>query len=183
MSDPFIGEIQIFGFDFAPKGWAKCNGQTLAITQNQALFAVIGTTFGGNGVSTFQLPNLQSRVPVGQGNGQGLSPRVMGATFGEETHVLLYNETPLHNHSVAAISNPTLANNTDVPSPTQFLAQTTFTGPVGAVTNVYVPDSAPKNSMSGAAIGNTGGQSHSNLMPLLAVNFCIALNGIFPSRN
>ena len=183
MGDFFVGEIQIFGFNFAPKGWAQCNGQLLPISQNQALFSLLGTTYGGDGIRTFQLPNLQGRLPMGQGAGPGLTPRVPGQTFGEENHLLLSSENPNHTHSVAAISNPTLANNTDVPGPTQFLAQTTFSGSAGAITNVYVADPAPGNPMSGSAVGSVGGQPHSNLMPLLALNFCIALNGIFPSRN
>jgi microcystin-dependent protein len=182
MSDFFLGEIQMFGFDFAPKNWAKCNGQLIAIAQNQALFAVLGTTYGGDGVRTFALPDLRSRVPVGEGTGPGLSPRVMGQIFGEENHTLLVTEMPSHTHTVAAISNPTVANNTYIPGPTQFLAQTNFTG-TGTNTDVYVPDSAPTSPMDPTAVGKTGGLPHTNLMPLLAVNFCIALSGIFPSRN
>jgi microcystin-dependent protein len=183
MSDFFMGEIQMFGFDFAPKGWAQCNGQIMAIAQNQALFSLLGTTYGGDGIRTFQLPDLRSRLPMGQGSGPGLTPRVLGEIVGEENHTLLAAENPLHTHSVAAISNPELANNTNVPGPTQFLAQTTFSGPAGAITNVYVADPAPNNPMNASAVSTVGGQPHSNLMPLLAVNFCIALNGIFPSRN
>ena len=183
MSGFFVGEIQLFGFGFAPKGWALCNGQLLSITQNTALFALLGTTFGGNGVSTFALPDLRSKLPMGQGNGPGLTPRVLGQTFGEETHTLLVSENPAHTHLVNAISNPTTANNTDVPGPTQFLAQTTTTGAGVGTANLYVPDNQPASPMSAAAVGITGGQPHSNLMPLLTVNFCIALTGIFPSRN
>jgi microcystin-dependent protein len=183
MSDFFLGEIQIFGFDFAPKGWAKCNGQLLPIAQNQALFSVLGTVYGGNGISTFALPDLQGRLPMGQGDGPGLTPRVIGEKFGEEQHTLLSSENPVHTHTVAAISNPVLANNTATPGPTQFLAQTTFKGSGAAITNIYVPDAAPKTPLNAAAVGTVGGQPHSNRMPLLALNFCIALSGIFPSRN
>jgi microcystin-dependent protein len=183
MTDFYLGEIQMFGFDFAPKGWALCNGQLLGISTNTALFSLLGTNYGGDGVRTFALPDLRGQLPMGQGNGPGLTPRVLGKTTGEASHVLLASETPAHTHSVNVISNPVLANSTDQPGPTQFLAQTTFSGSVGSPTLVYVPDSHPNNVMNGAAVGLTGGQPHSNLMPLLAVNFCIALVGIFPSRN
>jgi microcystin-dependent protein len=183
MTDFFVGEIQMFAFDFAPKNWALCNGQLLAIAQNQALFSLLGTTYGGDGVRTFALPDLRGRLPMGQGTGFGLSPRTLGQTLGEESHTLLASETPTHTHSVNVISNPTLTSNTDAPGPTQFLAQTTYSGSVGATTNVYVPDPAPNNAMSAAAVSTTGGQAHDNLMPLLTVNFCIALFGVFPARN
>jgi microcystin-dependent protein len=181
MSDAFVGEIQMFGFDFAPKNWALCNGQILSIQQNQALFSLLGTSFGGNGTTTFALPNLQSLIPAGQGNGPGLTPRVLGETIGEENHALLATENPSHSHAVNVISNPTLAN-TDVPGPTQFLTKTTYTG-TGPAPQLYASDSAPGSAMSAAAVGQVGGTPHANLMPLLTVNFCIALFGIFPSRN
>lgn len=183
MSTFFTGEIQLFGFNFAPKNWAQCNGQILPISQNQALFSLLGTVYGGNGVTTFALPDLRGRLPMGQGQGPGLSARTLGQALGEESHTLIATQTPTHTHSVNVISNPTLANNTAVPGSTQFLAQTTFSGPDGATTNIYVPDSAPGNAMNTAAVGTTGGQPHSNLMPLLAVNFCICLSGVFPTRN
>jgi microcystin-dependent protein len=181
MSDPFVGEIQMFGFDFAPKNWALCNGQIMSIQQNQALFSLLGTTFGGNGTTTFALPNLQSRIAAGQGNGPGLTGRVLGEIIGEENHTLLPNENPSHSHAVNVISNPTLANS-DVPGPTQYLAKTTYSG-TGFAPKLYAADSAPTSAMSPAAVGQVGGTPHPNLMPLLTVNFCIALFGIFPSRN
>jgi microcystin-dependent protein len=183
MSVFFVGEIQLFGFNFAPKNWALCNGQVMSIAQNQALFSVLGTAFGGNGSTTFALPDLRGRLPMGQGNGPGLTPRTLGQAFGEENHTLIASETPTHTHSVNVISNPTLANNTAVPGPIQFLAQTTYSGSDGAITKIYEPDRAPGNAMNPAAVGTVGGQPHSNLMPLLAVNFCICLFGVFPSRN
>jgi len=183
MTDFFIGEIQMFGFGFPPKNWALCNGQLLSINQNQALFSVLGTTYGGDGTRTFALPDLRGRLPMGQGTGFDLSPRTLGDKLGEESHTLLISETPQHSHLVNAISKPNLANNTDTPGPAQFLAQTTFSGSVGATTNVYVPDGAPGSALNAAAVGTTGGQPHTNLMPLLVVNFCICLSGIFPSRN
>jgi microcystin-dependent protein len=182
MADFFLGEIQMFGFDFAPKGWVQCNGQLLPIAQNQALFSVLGTVYGGDGIRTFQLPDLRSRLPMGQGDGPGLTSRKAGQITGEENHQLLVTEIPAHTHSVAAISKPDLTKNTDAPGPTEFLAQTTFTGSVGAETPIYVPDPAPTLPLNTAAVGFTGGQPHSNIMPLLAINFCIALEGIFPSR-
>jgi microcystin-dependent protein len=183
MSDFFMGEIQIFGFGFPPRGWMQCNGQLLSITQNSALFALLGTVYGGDGIRTFALPDLRSTLPMGQGSGPGLTPRTMGEKAGEETHTLAVSETPKHSHSVEVISNPDLTKNTDLPGTNQFLAETTFSGDDGAITNLYVPDSAPSHTMSSSAIGLTGGQPHSNLMPLLAVNFCIAMSGIYPSRN
>jgi microcystin-dependent protein len=182
MGQFFLGEIQLFGFIFPPKNWALCNGQILSIQQNQALFSLLGTVFGGNGTTTFALPNLQSRVPIGQGTGPGLSPRPLGQITGEEQHTLLPSENPSHSHAVNVISNPTLANNTDVPGPTQYLAQTTFSG-TGIAPLLYATDSAPTVAMNPAAVGTIGGAPHNNLMPLLTVNFCIALSGIFPSRN
>jgi microcystin-dependent protein len=112
-----------------------------------------------------------------------LSPRTIGQSFGEESHLLQATETPAHTHGVAAISNPTLANNSDAPGPTEFLAQTTFSGSKGATTNLYVADPEPSSAMSGAAVGTVGGKPHTNLMPLLAINFCISLTGVFPSRS
>jgi microcystin-dependent protein len=183
MTDFFLGEIEMFGFAFAPKGWALCNGQIMSIQQNTALFAVIGTTYGGNGTTTFGLPDLRGRVAMGQGQGPGLSSRTVGETFGEENHTLLINETPTHNHLLNVLSNPNLANNTDTPAPNMVLAQTTSAGVSQTPTNVYVQDGGPTNSMNPATVGTVGGQPHTNMMPTLVVNYCICLNGIFPSRN
>ncbi|QAU46354.1 phage tail protein [Bradyrhizobium guangzhouense] len=182
MTDFFIGEIEMFGFNFAPKGWAQCNGQLLSIQQNQALFAVIGTAFGGNGTTNFALPDLRGRLPMGQGQGPGLSARTLGQAFGEENHTLLASETPGHNHFVNVISNPTAAN-ASAPGPALYLSQTSFSGPLGAETDLYVVDSAPGNAMNPTAVGLTGGQPHSNQMPTIVLNYCICLSGIFPSRN
>ncbi|HET7881835.1 MAG TPA: tail fiber protein [Acetobacteraceae bacterium] len=185
MSEPYLGQIELFSFGFAPKGWALCAGQIMAINQNQALFALLGTTFGGNGTTTFALPDLRSRVPMGQGNGGGLTPRTLGETAGEETHVLSIAETPPHVHTVQAIANPVLANNVDAPGPTVALAQTTGTDKSGGtlVVNIYATDNAPNQPLASGAIGPTGGQPHPNQMPYLALNACIALVGIFPTRN
>ena len=182
MSDFFLGEIELFGFNFAPKGWAMCNGQLLSIQQNTALFSLIGTYFGGNGTTNFQLPDMRGRLPMGQGQGLGLSGRTLGETLGQENHTLLVSETPGHNHNLNAMSNPTVAN-ASAPSPSVFLSKTSFSGPLGAETDLYVVDNAPGNVMNGSAVGTTGGQPHSNQMPTLVMNYCICLGGIFPSRN
>jgi microcystin-dependent protein len=184
MADPYLGEIEIFSFGYAPRGWAPCNGQLMSINQNQALFSLLGTKFGGNGMTTFALPDLRGRVPVGQGNGPGLPPRVIGQTGGEEGHTLQVSEMPLHTHTLQTI-NTSGTTNTDIPGPTVVLAQTVAkpSGTDQFTVNIYAKDSAPNQAMAGAAIGNSGGQPHPNMMPYLVGNFCIALQGIFPSRN
>jgi microcystin-dependent protein len=167
MALPFLGEIRIFSFSFAPKGWALANGQALPINQNQALFALLGTLYGGNGQTTFALPDLQGRVTMGF-NGNHLQ----GQSAGEASHILTIPEMPPHNHVPSANNAPG-----------------TLAGPAG---NFWANDSndnatfgtAPDTSPNAAAIANAGGsQPHSNMMPYLTLNFCIALQGIFPSRN
>jgi len=183
MSEPFIGQIEIFGFGFAPRGWAMCNGQLLAINQNQALFSLLGTQFGGNGIQTFALPDLRGRTSIGQGNGRGLSPRTIGQVVGEDTHTLSVNEMPQHSHNLGVITNSGTTN-TQVPGPTVALAQTTGVDQDGNTIPVDIySTSQPIQPMAPASIGNVGGQPHSNIMPSLVLNFCIALTGIFPSRN
>ena len=172
MAEPFLGQISMFAFNFPPKGWAFCNGQTLPIAQNQALFAILGTTYGGNGQTTFQLPNLQSRTPLGVGQGLGLSSYVLGQVGGAESHALTVNELPLHNHflqaSGAAAAGTPAANS-------EFTAQ--------ANVQMYRSGNAttPLNPTSIVPAG--GNQPHFNVQPCLTVVFCIALVGIFPSRN
>jgi microcystin-dependent protein len=164
MSDPFIAEIKVISFNFPPKGWAFCNGQLLAINQNQALFSILGTTYGGNGQTTFALPNFQARMPIHQGQGFNI-----GQVGGEVAHTLTINEMPAHNH------------------PAMAAAQTTGASPSGAVWAppgpvAYAPST--NGTMNAAAISNTGGsQPHNNEAPYLVLNFIIALVGIFPSRN
>ena len=156
-------------FGFAPKGWAQCNGQILPIAQNQALFSLLGTTYGGNGQTTFALPNLQSRVPI---MFNGTYP--WGAMGGEESHVLQVNEMPTHNHSGALIGTSTAGGST------------TPTGNVlaGVSTNAYIAGVPNPIVLSAGSIGQNGsGQAHENRQPLLALNFCISMTGIFPSRN
>jgi len=163
MADPFLSEIRLMSFNFAPKGWALCNGQTLPINQNQALFSLLGTTYGGDGRVNFALPNLQGRVPVHEGSGFTLGQR-----GGEEAHTITQQEFPTHNHFVSVVNS-----NASV-------------GPAGnyfaAANNAY--HQAPANTnLAPSSITNTGGsQAHQNMQPYLAVTFAIALQGIFPSQ-
>jgi microcystin-dependent protein len=170
MSTPFIGEVRIFSFDFAPRGWAQCNGQLLAINTNQALFSILGTTYGGNGQTTFALPDLRGRAPNHWGQGPGLSNYTLGQRAGEEAHTLINNEVPAHTHAVAASSGTA-----DVTSPANaFWAD-------GGVT-AY--SATPTAALSGGALSTVGQSTpHENRSPYLALNFCIALVGVFPSRN
>jgi microcystin-dependent protein len=174
MAQPYLGQISLFSFNFAPRGWAMCNGQLLPIVQNQALFAILGTTYGGNGTNTFQLPNLQSRTPIGYGTGVGLTPNSLGQTGGEENHTLLLTEMPSHMHPVQATSvGPT----SGTPA-----ANSIFATP--AKVPVYRSAGSATTQMNTASIANAGGsQPHTNIQPYLTINFCIALNGVFPSRN
>ena len=176
MSDPFVAEIRIFPFNFAPRGWAFCNGQLLPISQNTALFSLLGTTYGGDGKSTFALPNMQGSTPMQQGQGPGLSLRDLGELGGEENVTLLQTEMPSHNHPALA------ANNSGSPLPTPVgnaWSSGLKTGP-----SLYSATSANDVAMSPAATSITGGSlPHNNLMPYLTLNFCIALQGIFPPRS
>ena len=165
MSEPFLSEIKIVSFNFAPKGWALCNGQLLPINQNQALFSLLGTTYGGDGRVNFALPNLQGRIPIYFGNGHTL-----GETSGEENHTLILSEMPAHAHPVSA-SNA---------NPNQGLP----TGNMWANGAGAYSSSSPDSSMNPASISSAGGsQPHTNVQPFLVLNFIIALVGIFPSRN
>jgi microcystin-dependent protein len=165
MAEPFLSEIRIFSFGFPPKGWALCNGQLLPINQNQALFSLLGTTYGGDGRVNFGLPDLQGRVPLHNGSGFTLGER-----GGEQAHTLTISELPAHNHPVNASSN---AANASVPTGA-FWAD-------GAKSN-YAASS--NTGMDPASVVATGGsQAHLNLSPFLTLNFCIALQGIFPSQN
>jgi len=184
MSQPYLGQIEAFSFGIVPKGWVACNGQTLAIQQYTALFSLLGTTYGGNGVTTFQLPNLQGRVANGQGTGPGLPNYNMGDVNGETTHTLTIAESPQHNHLLNVTPAAAAANNTNVPGPTVALTAATVTTQ-GSTSPfpIYAPVSGnPGVAMSGAAIGTNGGQPHPNMMPYLTLNFCIAMQGTFPSR-
>jgi microcystin-dependent protein len=174
MADPFVAEIRIFPFNFAPLGWAFCNGQLLPISQNTALFSLLGTTYGGNGKSTFGLPNLQGSAPMFWGQGPGLTNRQIGEIGGSETVTLLASEIPSHNHSVGAQNVPLGG----VASPAGNVLNRPASGNLfGTVAPVPVP-------MSAQAISPTGtGLPHNNMMPYLTFNFCIALQGVFPPRS
>ena len=179
MDEPYIGEIRSIAFGYAPKGWAFCNGQTLPISQNQALFSLLGTTYGGNGSTTFNLPNLQSRVPVGAGQGPGLQNYVLGQQAGTETVALTPDQMPAHEHSIVGTM--------------QAGAAADETGPVGNfpagdASNHYSagPKNAtlgPANAVKGQTAAQGGNQPHDNRQPYLATYFVIALQGIFPSRS
>lgn len=176
MTEPFIGMIALFGFNFPPRGWALCNGQLLSISQNTALFSLLGTTYGGDGQTTFALPNLQSRVPLGMGQGPGLSNYRIGQTGGSENVTLLSTQMPAHNHALNVSGAPGTTN-----SPAGNVLATAFLPDETAV-NAYT--TTPNNTASPQAIGMAGGnQPHENVQPYLAMNYCIALQGIFPSRN
>jgi microcystin-dependent protein len=173
MSDFFIGEIKLLPYNWAPKYWAPCDGRQLAISTNQALFSLLGTTYGGNGVTTFALPDLRGRVPVHPNVGAGLP---QGAVGGVENVTLLLNNLPAHNHMVAA--NTTQGNN-------QTFANNYVAGAqiAGADVNLY---GAPNNlqTLNPASVSNTGGsQPHQNCQPSLVLSYCIAIQGIYPSRN
>jgi microcystin-dependent protein len=182
--EPYLGQIELFGFGYAPEGWAQCNGQLLPINQNQALFALIGTYFGGNGTTTFALPDLRGRLAVGQGSGSGLTPRTVGAVFGEENHVLSAAETPAHVHTLNAAANTAPGGNTDTPGPAVVLTRGIgkLANPTPVAINYLVADAAPRSALDRSAVAPAGGQPHANMMPFLALNFCIALQGIFPPR-
>lgn len=179
MADPFIGEIRPWALNFAPYGWAFCNGQLLAIAQNTALFAVLGTTYGGDGKNNFGLPNLQGRAPMHYGAGPGLTTRALGESGGAVNTTLTSTQLPIHNHNVTAQNvnaNLTTANN-------QFLANALEVGPRTVPFNSYGPASSltPMATSSVQTVG--GGQSHENMQPFLSINMCIALQGIFPVRS
>ena len=171
MSQPFLGQLALFPFGFAPKNWAVCAGQTLAINANQALFSLLGTTYGGDGITNFKLPNLQGRVPVMAGGAAGVA---LGQLGGEETHTLTVQEVPNHQHNLQAIT--AAANQA---SPGGNLLATTAGG-----ATVYGPPAGTLAALNGATITPAGGsQAHENRQPYLVLTWCIALNGVFPSRN
>jgi microcystin-dependent protein len=179
MSDQFLGEIRAMSFNYPPKGWAFCNGQILPINQNQALFALLGTTYGGNGTTNFQLPNLQGRLAIGSGQGPGLTNRTLGETGGEASHVLTVAEIPAHRHSINAYTAPGAPTNTPDSSVILASASTNQSGNPGVP--VY-GSGAP--TIPTVSLGQGGGsQPHENQMPYLVMNYCIAMVGIFPSRN
>jgi microcystin-dependent protein len=174
VADPFVAEIRIFPFNFAPRGWAFCDGQLLPLSQNTALFALLGTTYGGNGMSNFALPDLQGRAPMHPGQGPGLSLHDLGETGGSETVTLLESEIPSHAHTVTAATNPALLA---VPSANVSLARSRTVSAYQTTTNSNLTAMAPE------ALAPAGGDTpHNNLMPYVTFNFCIALQGVFPPQ-
>jgi len=167
MAEPFLSEVRIFSFVFAPRGWAQCNGQLLPINQNQALFSLLGTTYGGNGQTNFALPDLRGRVPIHTGAGHTL-----GESGGEQAHTLSLAELPAHGHAGIASSNgPTVTS----PSGNFWASNTSFS-PYGNTGDVQMSSQSSPGSIGGS-------QAHLNMQPFLTLNFSIALQGIFPSRN
>lgn len=169
MADAFIAEIRIVGFNFAPTGWAFCNGTILPISQNTALFSLLGTIYGGNGQTTFALPNLQGRMPLAPGQGPGLSPRSLGESAGVEVVTLLASEIPSHTHSIPSSS---------AVAPTAGVSG----APSLSSAKPYHPGPADVSASAGAVSAAGANQPHNNMPPYLAMNFIIALQGIFPPR-
>ena len=170
-SQPYVGEIVIVAFNFAPNGWATCNGQLLSISENETLFQLIGTTYGGDGQSTFALPDLRGRVPVHQGQGPGLNSYVLGETGGVETVTLSINQMPSHEHPV---SGQSALGSTAIPTGSVWASQSRL--------NVY-SSANPDTPMNPASVSTAGGnQAHDNRSPYLALNYIISLFGIFPSQ-
>lgn len=170
MSEPFLAEVRMVGFSFAPRGWAFCDGQILPISQNQSLFSLLGTTYGGDGRTSFALPDLRGRTPTHVGSSDGGASHPLGQKSGEETHTLSVAEMPQHRHAVQASSV-----NADAPIPAGNV--------LAAANNVYRDATNLIGLRAGAITATGGGQAHGNMQPFLAVNFCIALEGLFPSRN
>lgn len=177
MSSPFLGEIKMVGYNFAPRGYAFCNGQLMPIAQNAAVFALLGTTYGGDGTTTFRLPNMQGRVPMHQGNGPGLTSRVLGESGGTENVTLTSTNLPAHAHAVSIPASTTVGN-ASAPAPANKLAVSSLRGDNQFTSGTTDTTLAPFNS------NNTGsGTAISVMQPFLVVNFIIALQGVFPSRN
>jgi microcystin-dependent protein len=173
MADPFVAEIRIFPFGFAPKGWAFCDGQLLPISQNTALFSLLGTTYGGDGKSTFALPDLQGNAPMHPGQGQGLSLRDLGEIGGAENITLLVSEIPLHPHTMQAFATPA-----DLKEPQAGAVLTRNQN--GAIYNTTISNIV---QMAPQALTPAGGSlPHNNMQPYLTLSFCIALQGVFPPR-
>lgn len=174
MSEPFIAEIRIFAGNFAPRGWAFCDGQLLEISQNTALFSLIGTTYGGDGRTTTALPNMQGRAPMGPGRGPGLTARSLGQRVGAQTVTLSEGQIPSHTHTARATTAPGSEN---TPGNTSAMSRT-----IGSNT-AYSNSETPATALEAAAVGTAGGGgAHNNLQPFLTLNYIIALVGLFPSR-
>jgi microcystin-dependent protein len=172
MSEPFVGEIRMFAGNFAPQGWAYCDGQLLAVSQNDALFSLFGTIYGGDGRTTFGLPDLRGRIPIHAGSGPGLTPRTLGSKSGAENVTVTVNQLPSHTHPMQATEE--LA---DSPNPGGQIAARSTT------VDLYINEN-PSSNLAATSITSTGGsQSHPNIMPFLCVHFIVALFGVYPSRN
>lgn len=175
MSEPFLGEIRMFGGNFAPRGWAFCDGSLLSIAQNSALFAILGTTYGGNGQTTFALPDLRGRAPLNWGQGPGLTPRTLGESSGSETVTLISTQMPAHTHAIGAHSGQG-----DTFSPEGAVAAAAVDSSQQPL-NIY--STSVNTTMAAQTVSASGGsQPHQNMQPFLCVSFIIALEGIFPSR-
>jgi microcystin-dependent protein len=185
MSDPFVAEIRIFGFNFAPRGWAFCNGQILPISQNTALFSLLGTQYGGNGQSTFALPDMQAAAAIHQGQGPGLSQYFIGQQSGSQAVTLLVSEMPSHNHSFSATNVPGAAGLPTNTATNNQLRKTASGNPVSGLTQGKIYSAAnPLTQMNPQGMAIAGSSfPHNNMMPFLTLNYCIALQGIFPPRS
>jgi microcystin-dependent protein len=170
MADPFVAEIRMMGFNFAPKGWAQCDGQLLPIAQNTALFSLVGTMYGGNGKTNFALPNLQGRTPIQWGQGAGLSLYDQGEQTGVENVTLLQSEIPTHSHTFPAINAVGDSNNPNGSIPARASGETPYV------------NSTPNTQLSTTVSTAGASRSHNNMQPYLVVNFCIAMQGVFPPR-
>jgi microcystin-dependent protein len=174
MASPFLSEIRLMSFNFPPKGWAFCNGQLLPINQNQALFSLLGTTYGGNGTTSFALPNLEGRVPIHEGSDGFGNNYTLGRSAGESAHTLTLPELPPHVHTLQASNASAGINSPAGATPAQ---------PAAAVGAIYGPATTPATMAPQAIISAGGAQAHNNMQPYLVITFCIALTGIFPSQN
>jgi microcystin-dependent protein len=180
MSSPYVGQILMFGGNFPPSGWMFCNGQLLPISENDVLFQLIGTTYGGDGQETFALPNMQSRVPVHMGQGSGLSNYQLGQTGGAESVTLTTNQIPVHSHVPLASGNP---GTNSIAAGNTILSTENSTAQGGGNAFTYLPPGGAQAQMANSSIGITGGsQPHQNIQPVLAVSYCISLFGIFPTQ-
>ena len=181
MGTPFMSEVKIISWNFAPQGWAFCNGQFLPINQNQALFSLLGTTFGGDGRVNFALPDMRSRIPL------SFDQNILGTRAGEENHTVNLSEMPVHVHQMKADGTTAAGSNTSSPgsSGTTVLGNSGGTQSPGAAFSISIYSNAtPSSGLAPGVISNTGGsQAHTNIQPYLTLNFCIALQGIFPSQN
>jgi len=176
MSTGYVGEIRIFGFNFAPIDWAFCQGQLIPISQNEALFSILGTTYGGNGTTNFALPDMRDRAAMSQGQGPGLTNRVLGQAVGTTSVTVTNQQLPAHIHTIQGAQGHTSTQQTGTPTNQAFLG---LSNPGRAYT-----DSAPNQALAPVAIGNAGGsQPHDNVQPLETLNFCICQYGVYPSQN